>query len=184
MMFISTTQDLLLGSLLTSKPIFEGYLCHVTDMSAMMSFVIEIAILGLSPTFLMVGHYRTHTDPLFIKYNVLNVYDMYKLETGVFMYKYSKGSLPDGFNNFFITRSKIHDYHTRYKDHYHQTRNARTFSDHSIRTYGPVHCNSLGNNVKKSNSIKHFKNHYNTKLMCLYKCFWSHGVHCVHYVNL
>ena len=27
---------------------------------------------------------------------------MYKLETGVFMYKYSKGSLPDGFNNFFL----------------------------------------------------------------------------------
>ena len=91
---------------------------HGTDMSAMMSFIIEIAILGLSPTFFMVGHYRTHTDPLFIKYNVLNVYDIYKLETGVFMSKYSKGSLPDGYNNFFITRSKIHDYHTRYKDHF------------------------------------------------------------------
>ena len=52
-------------------------------------------------------HYRAHTDPLFVKYNVLNVYDMYKLETGVFMCKYSKGSLPDGFNNFFTTRSEI-----------------------------------------------------------------------------
>ena len=31
------------------------------------------------------SHYRAHTDPLFVKYNVLNVYDMYKLETGVFM---------------------------------------------------------------------------------------------------
>ena len=62
---------------------------------------------------------------------------MYKLETGVFMHKYSKGSLLDGFNNFFTTRAEIHDYHTRYKDHYHHTRNARTFSDHSIRTYGP-----------------------------------------------
>ena len=36
---------------------------------------------------------------------------MYKLGTGVFMYKYSKSSLPDGFNNFFTTRSEIHDYH-------------------------------------------------------------------------
>ena len=114
------------------------------------------------------SHYRAHTDPLFVKYNVLNVYDMYKLETGVFMYKYSKGSLPDGFNNFFTTRYEIHDYHTRYKDHYHQTRNARTFSDHSIRTYGPILWNSLDNNVRKSNSIKHFKNQYKTKLMCLY----------------
>ena len=32
---------------------------------------------------------------------------MYKLETGVFMYKYSKGSLPDGFNNFFTTTSVV-----------------------------------------------------------------------------
>ena len=95
---------------------------------------------------------------------------MYKLETGVFMYKYSKGSLPDGFNNFFITRSEKHDYHTRYKDHYHETTNARTFfSDHSIRTYGPILWNSLDNNVRKSNSIKHFTNQYKTKLMCFYK---------------
>ena len=93
---------------------------------------------------------------------------MYKFETDVFMYKYSKGSLPDGFNNFFTTRSEIHDYHTRYKDHYHQTTNARTFSDHSIRTYGPILWNSLDNNVRKSNSIKRFKNQYKTKLMCLY----------------
>ena len=28
---------------------------------------------------------------------------------------YSKGSLPDGFNNFFTTRSEMHDYHTRCK---------------------------------------------------------------------
>ena len=54
------------------------------------------------------------------------------------------------------------------KDHYHQTRNARTFSDHSIRTFGPILWNSLDNNVRKSKSIKHFKNEYKTKLMCLY----------------
>ena len=27
---------------------------------------------------------------------------MHKLETGAFMYKYSKGLLPDGFNNFLL----------------------------------------------------------------------------------
>ena len=47
------------------------------------------------------SHYRAHTDPLFLNYNVLNVYDMNKLETGVFMYRHLKASLPDGFNNFF-----------------------------------------------------------------------------------
>ena len=37
------------------------------------------------------SHYRAHTGHLFVKYNILNVYDMPKLETGAFcMYKYSK----------------------------------------------------------------------------------------------
>ena len=48
--------------------------------------------------------FRVHTGSLFVKIQyILNVYNMYNFETGVFMYKYSKGSLPDGFNNFFIT---------------------------------------------------------------------------------
>ena len=31
------------------------------------------------------SHYRSHTRPLFAKYNILNVNDMYSLELGVFM---------------------------------------------------------------------------------------------------
>ena len=33
------------------------------------------------------SHYRSHTRPLFAKYNVLNAHDMYSLELVVFMYK-------------------------------------------------------------------------------------------------
>ena len=72
-------------------------------------------------------------------------------------------------NTFFTSRPELHDYHTRYKDHYHQTKNAKTFSDHSITTYGPILWNSLDNNVRKSNSIKRLKNPYKTNFMCLYK---------------
>ena len=32
------------------------------------------------------SHYRSHSAPLFQKHNILNVYDSYKLELGVFMY--------------------------------------------------------------------------------------------------
>ena len=58
------------------------------------------------------SHYRAHTGPLFVKYNVLNVYDMYKLENGAFMFifKYSNNLLPNGFSIFFTTRSEINDY--------------------------------------------------------------------------
>ena len=31
------------------------------------------------------SHYRSHTGPLFLKHNILNVYDTYKLSIGIFM---------------------------------------------------------------------------------------------------
>ena len=34
------------------------------------------------------SHYLSSSKPLFEKYNVLNIFDMYKRETGIFMYKY------------------------------------------------------------------------------------------------
>ena len=97
------------------------------------------------------------------------VYDMYKLETGVFMYKYSTGSLPDGFNNCFTMRSEIHNYQTRSKGNYHLTNNIRVFSDHSVRTFGHLFWNSLHNNINKSNSIKHFRKQLKKLLVCVYE---------------
>ena len=34
------------------------------------------------------SHYLSHSTPLFHKYDILNVDDMFKLEVGVFMYRY------------------------------------------------------------------------------------------------
>ena len=48
------------------------------------------------------SHYRSHTRPLFAKYSILNVNDMYSLELGVFMYKYSINDLPNAFNDYFF----------------------------------------------------------------------------------
>ena len=48
-----------------------------------------------------------------------------------------------------------------------QTRNVRTFSDHSIRTYGLILWNLLDINVKRSKSIKYFKTQYKKHLICL-----------------
>ena len=44
------------------------------------------------------SHYRSHSTPLFHKYDILNVYDMYKLEVGVFMYCYFANLIPESFN--------------------------------------------------------------------------------------
>ena len=41
-------------------------------------------------------HYRSHTDPL-LKKKVLIIFDAFKLEFGVFMYKYQTNLLPQTF---------------------------------------------------------------------------------------
>ena len=43
------------------------------------------------------SHYRSHAAPIFYKYDILNVYDSYKLEVGVFMYQYFQNLLPSFF---------------------------------------------------------------------------------------
>ena len=110
------------------------------------------------------SHYRSHSRPLFAKYNVLTVDDMYLLELGVFMFRYSKSELPTVFNDYFTKRSDIHRYQTRHVNDLNLTHNKKAFSDHSIRTSGPILWNSLEKTLRTSKSIKHFRNQLKQKL--------------------
>ena len=62
---------------------------------------------------ILLQHNRSHTGPLFEKYNVLNVFDSFKLELGVFMYKHQTNLLPQTFSNYFMKHNQIHKYPTR-----------------------------------------------------------------------
>ena len=46
--------------------------------------------------------YLCHSKPLFEKYNMLNIFQMYDKEIGVFMYKYKNGILPKPFDNNYV----------------------------------------------------------------------------------
>ena len=48
------------------------------------------------------SHYRSHTGPLFSKYNVLNVHDTFKLNLGIFMYKHHTNRLPPIFSTYVL----------------------------------------------------------------------------------
>ena len=103
------------------------------------------------------AHFRSHTNPLFAKHNLLTVNDIYTMELGVFMYKFSNNELPISFKNYFTRRSDIHDYPTRQLHDFSHTKNKKAFSDHSVRTCGPILWNSLPKAMKSSKSIKHFR---------------------------
>ena len=114
------------------------------------------------------SHYRSHSGPLFAKYNILTVDDMYLLELGVFMYRYSMNELPPAFNNYFKKRSDIHGYKTRHANDLNLTNNKKTFSDRTLRTSGPILWNSLDNSIKRSKSVKHFRNQMKQNLISKY----------------
>ena len=83
------------------------------------------------------SHCRSHTGPIFAKYNVLKVTDMFDLELGTFMYRHSINKLPPSFKNYFTERPDFHNYPTRHGNHLNVPKNKKTFSDHSVRTIGP-----------------------------------------------
>ena len=103
------------------------------------------------------SHYRSHTGPIFAKYNVLTVTDMHTLEMGTFMYRNSVNELPSSFNNYFTKRSEVHNYLTRHSNHLSLTKNKKIFSDHSE------------NSLRASKSVKHFRNQMKQKLISSYE---------------
>ena len=85
---------------------------------------------------------------------------MYNLELGVFMYRFSIDDLLVSFKNYFSKHSDIHDYPTRHGNDLNLTNNKKLFSDHTIRTRGPILCNSLPTTVNDSKSGKHFRTQF------------------------
>ena len=88
-----------------------------------------------------------------------------KLEVGVFMYQYFQNLLLSYFNTFFSKRSDIHDYHTRNRSNFNQTRNKKKFADKTIRTTSPSTWNSIADKIKKAISMisiifGNLSNHY------------------------
>jgi len=114
------------------------------------------------------SHYRSHSAPLFQRFNILNVYDTYKLEVSVFMFRHSRNQLPSTFKNFFIKQIESHDYNTRNSDDYILTRNKKVFSDQTVRTSGPLMWKSLDQNLKMSASIKQFRSQFKRYLLSQY----------------
>ena len=84
------------------------------------------------------SHYRAHTAPLFAQLNLLTIKDIYTLNLGTFMYRFSINDLPIAFKNFFSKRSEVHNYQTRYANNFNVTNNKKCFSDRSTRSSGPI----------------------------------------------
>ncbi len=62
--------------------------------------------------------YLCSTKPLFTKYNILNIFDLYMRDVAIFMYTYKNNMLPKSFDGCFVTNKDTHKYNTRNKENF------------------------------------------------------------------
>ena len=103
------------------------------------------------------SHYLAHTDPLFSKLKLLKLDDLYKHQLGIYMYKSTKGLLPDSMSSMVIPIHNVHDHHLRNQNGYYiqlVRTNCRKFTIHYT---GPVFWNTLPEQLRQAVSEKQFK---------------------------
>ena len=63
--------------------------------------------------------YLQESRQLFILLQMLNIYELNSYQIGLFMYSYTKGSLPSAFSNYFSSNNTIHKHYTRSSKKFH-----------------------------------------------------------------
>ena len=103
------------------------------------------------------SHYLAHTDPLFSKLKLLKLDDLYKHQLGIYMYKSTKGLLPDSMSSMVIPIHNVHNHNLRNQNAYyiqHVRTNCRKFTIHYT---GPIFWNTLPQQLREAVSENQFK---------------------------
>jgi hypothetical protein len=99
---------------------------------------------------------NTHTEPLFVKLNVLKIEDIYKMEICKFMYNYINGDVVEPLCNMFDSTDNVHTHHTRQLAHLRPRINRLNTSLSSLLYRGPHIWNALPVIIKESNTTRIF----------------------------
>ena len=108
--------------------------------------------------------YNSHVNPLFVKYNVLNVNDMVYLNMGIFMYQYTYNNLPSLFNDLF-KKLCTHDRNLNYRSNMINSSFLKSLPSNSL----PNYWNSLNITLKRSTSLSMFKKGLKNHLQMQYR---------------
>lgn len=102
------------------------------------------------------SHFRSHTRPLFLNYEILNVFETYKLILRIFMFKHDIVELPSILKPYFINHVGNHKYATRNTQDYVINKTKGTFQSRLLEIVDFL--SSLENSVKQSKTVKIFEN--------------------------
>jgi hypothetical protein len=113
------------------------------------------------------SYFRSHSKPLFHDLKTLNIFDINKLQTALFMYRYEYNLLPNSFKGFLSKHKDVHNYSTRNANKY-TVRKNDNLRRNSVSFAGPKLWNSLEPTLTSNKSINSFKINYKKKLISNY----------------
>ena len=114
-----------------------------------------------------------HTDPIFGKLNILKVEDLFKLNTGIFMYKYFNNVLPVSFCNMFTPLSAPNRTNS-FKLEKTSTRSLDSFPKVTL----PKTWNNFCLDLKSAKSLKTFKQKFSSDTLSVYDNFSCNKTNC------
>ena len=88
---------------------------------------------------------------------ILNIYELNKYLTAMFIYSYHHDKLPAFFDNFFQTNETVHSYNTRSASKVHIEFRRTNYGKFSVRFEGVVTWNSLPTEIRNTNLFNMFK---------------------------
>ena len=103
------------------------------------------------------SHYLAHTDPLFSHLKMLNIDDLYKHQLGIYMYKSTKGLLPDSMSSIVIPIHNVHDHNLRNKNVYYIQHVITSGRKCTIHYTGPIFWNTLPQQLRGAVSENQYK---------------------------
>ena len=111
------------------------------------------------------SHYLAPSAPIFYELSLLNIFDINKLEMGIFMYKFKNNLLPEPFVNLFQYNSQIHNYNTRSVNKFHLWLVKSQLDVQSITHTGPQTWNLIPNKITEAPFLSTFKRQYKQLLL-------------------
>ena len=131
-------------------------------------------ILKLQKQFLRIitfSYLMAHSDPLFIRFAILKVHDLHKLQLGNFVFTWKQQSTLAQFKSCFTPATSVHDYNTRYASGGNLALpniNTTHYGICSIKFYGAKLSNSVPGDCRDSSTSHYFRNRFSKYLLDQY----------------
>ncbi len=120
--------------------------CHINPLLLIQKKIVRIITFST---------YLAHTDPIFKDLSILPIQKLYLHRVGIFMYKYSFGTMPQVMSELYTKQHEIHSHDTRNANNFYISSGTDIFSSISARIW-----NKLLININVNVSFCNFKKAY------------------------